>query len=268
MAELVTRQTLRQREYWQTIMKSAYLVLGLPGNASREDIEDAFTTAKAYYSASKLAQDPKALDKFLEVKEAYHVLRDDESRAAHDRKLIAMQSEPRASRSARPVLVQQEPEAPWFTRPLTILATVVVLLLTAGFYFNAKNETARAERAAKELQLKQLAAEATEKEERRLAWEEAERRQLALQAEQKAERQEERLRRESAQSLANVRAAEAQRTYQETQKQYAEQREARQKEYEARARQQDAVRQAQQRLASDKARIRELCYQNYRRYDC
>jgi curved DNA-binding protein CbpA len=249
-------------------MKSAYLILGIPGNATSQDIEEAFAKAKAHYSPARLASDPQALDKFLEVKNAYQILRDGESRAAHDRKLLAMQSEPAsANRPARPVR-QEEPEPAWFTRPLPILAIVVVLVFSAGFYFSAKRETARQERAAQELALKKLAAEETQKEELRLAKEEAERKNQEQMAEQKADRQEEQMRQDADQALANVRVTEAVRTYQENQKQSAEQREAQRKEYEARARQQNIAREAQQRLASDKARIRELCYQNYRRYDC
>lgn len=248
-------------------MKSAYLVLGVPGNASKEDIEEAFNKARTYYSAAKLAADPQAVEKFLDVKNAYHVLRDDESRAAHDRKLSGMRSQPAVTTpSARSTAraVQAEPQAAWFTRPLPVLATVVVLVFAAGFYIHAKREAARKEQAAQELQLKQLAAEEAKKEEIRLAKEEADRVRAARQTEQ----QERQFRQESDRAFANARAAEAQRSYQETQRQYADQREAQRKEYEARAREQSIAREAQQRLAMDKARIRELCYQNYKRYDC
>lgn len=247
-------------------MKSAYLVLGIPGNASKEEVEEAYATAADHYSKSKLATEPQAIEKFLEVKNAYHVLRDDESRAAHDRKLNAMQSQPAGTAATgRTVRVlQEEPETAWFARPLPILAIVVVAVFATGFYFNAKRETARKELAAQELRLKELAAKEAEKEELRLAKEEAERVREARQAEW----QDERFRRESSQALANARAAEIQRSYQETQRLNSEQREAQRKDYEARSHQQNIAREAQQRLASDKSRIRELCYQNYRRYDC
>lgn len=244
-------------------MKSAYLTLGVPGNASKDDIEAAFDKAKSHYSPARLAADPQALDKFLDVKTAYQVLRDEESRAAHDRKLSSARTSPTlAARSAR--AVQIEPQASGFTRALPILATVVVLVLATGFYISSKQEAARKEQAAKELQVKLRAAEEERKEEIRLAKEEADR----LQAARRAEQQERQFRQESDRAIANVRAAEAQRNYQETQRQYADQRETQRKEYEAKAREQTIVREARQRLAMDKARIRELCYQNYRRTDC
>lgn len=158
-------------------MKSAYLVLGVPGNASKEDIEEAFNKARAYYSASKPAADPRAGEKFLEVRNAYYVLRDDGSRAAHDRKLNGMRSQPAvAAPSARTArAVRQEPQAAWFTHPLPVLATVVALVFAVGFYIKAQREAARKEQAAQELQLKQLAAEEAKKEEICLAKEVADR---------------------------------------------------------------------------------------------
>lgn len=244
-------------------MKSAYLILGVPGNASREDIEAAFEKAKDFYSPARLAEDPQAVDKFLDVKTAYKVLRDEESRAAHDRKLSSAQaSAAPTARAPRPVKVQQD--ASWSARALPILLAVVIVVFATGFYISNKRETARKELAARELQLKAEAAEEAKKEELRLAAEEASR----VQAARKAEQQERQFRHESDRAINNARSAEMQRGYQETQMANAEQRENQRREYEARSREQSAAREAEQRVARDRARIRELCYQNYRRADC
>lgn len=245
-------------------MKSAYLVLGVPGNATREDIEAAFEKAKSFYSPARLAADPQAVDKFLEVKTAHQILRDDESRAAHDRKLSGAKANaaptPRMDRS----LSLQPAEAPWPVRALPILLAVVLVIFATAFYVNHKRETARKAQEAQELQLKAQAEEEEKKEALRLATEEANRQQLAKRAEQ----QERQFRQESERAISNARYSEAQRSYQESQRQSNEQREAQRKDYEARTREQNEARAADQRLARDKARIRELCYQNYRRYDC
>lgn len=242
-------------------MKSAYLVLGLPGNATREDVEAAFEKAKNFYSPARLAEEPQAVDKFLEVKTAYHVLRDEESRAAHDRKLSGAQSP--GTRTPRPVVTMKE-EASWPMRALPYLLALLVVVLATGFYISSKREAARKAQAAHELQLKAEAAEEEKKEALRRAAEEENRQRLARQAEQ----QDRQFRQESDRAVNNARFSEAQRTYQDMQRESVEQREAQRKEAEARSREQSQARAAQQRLAADKARIRELCYQNYRRSDC
>ncbi|SDN21405.1 J domain-containing protein [Polaromonas sp. JS666] len=244
-------------------MKSAYLVLGVPGNASREDIEAAFEKAKSFYSPAKLAEDPKAVDKFLEVKTAHQILRDEESRAAHDRKLSSAQANAvPAARTAR--VPSAKPEVPWPVRALPILLALVLVVFATGYYISYKREAARKAQAELELQLKAKAAEEEKKEADRLAAEEANRQQLARRAEQ----QERQFRQESERAINNARYSEAQRSYREIQRDSIDQREAQRKDYEARAREQSEARAAEQRLARDKARIRELCYQNYRRPDC
>jgi curved DNA-binding protein CbpA len=244
-------------------MKSAYLVLGVPGNASKEDIEAAFQKATEFYSPARLAEDPQALEKFLEIKTAHQVLRDEESRAAHDRKLNGAQAGAAArARVTRPVVVEQETS--WASRAMPILLAVAVVVAATIFYVSSKREAARKELAAQELQLKAQVAAEEKKEELRLAAEEANRLRLARQAEQ----QERQFRQESDRAINSVRSAETQRNYQETQKANAEQRENQRKEYEARSQEQRLAREAQQRIYADKARIRELCYQNYRRHDC
>ena len=79
-------------------MKSAYMVLGVPGNASPEDIDAAFSHAREVYPPQRLAQEDGAVDKFNEVKQAYGILRDPDARAAHDRKLSRALSQKPAPR--------------------------------------------------------------------------------------------------------------------------------------------------------------------------
>jgi curved DNA-binding protein CbpA len=247
-------------------MKSAYLVLGIPGNASKADVEDAFKKAQHHYSSPKLAADPDAVDKFLEVKTAFNVLRDSDSRAAHDRKLSSMRDQPKAVESSvrKARVVDTEMQASGFPLVWKVLVALAVLFLVVGFYVNSKRESAMKEQLLKETQQRQVEAEEARKEEARAAKAEA----SQLRQAQKTEQQERQFRQESDRAIAIVRSAEAQRNSQELQRQSAEQREIQRKEYEAKARDQNIAREAQQRLAMDKARIRELCYLNYRRPDC
>ena len=71
-------------------MRSAYLVLGIPGNATPDDVETAYRSATQVYSPERIASEPGAVDKFNEIKDAYKILRDPQARAAHDRKLSAV----------------------------------------------------------------------------------------------------------------------------------------------------------------------------------
>jgi curved DNA-binding protein CbpA len=256
-------------------MKSEYLVLGVPGNASAEDIEEAFNKAKNYYSPSRMAEDAQTVDKFIEVRKAYHVLRDPASRASHDRKLNSAQLvQASAKHSVQQIRQETEPTSS-LVRTLQVMTAVFAVIFAAGFYISSKKEAARIEQAAQELAIKKLAAEEAAKEEQTRASEnmhkaqaaKIERQEQQFQQEQQL-RQDQRFRQESLGAIARARSAETQRAYQERQAEQAEQREAQRKEYEIKMREQNAVREAQQRLASDKARIRELCYQNYRRPDC
>ena len=149
-------------------------------------------------------------------------------------------------------------------RLLMILFAVVAILFSGIYYVSSKRETARKELAAQELRQKAQAEEEARKEEVRLVLEEANRQHIARQAAQ----QERQFRLETERAISSVRSAEAQRDYAESLRASAEQREAQRKEYEARSREQNTAREAQNQLARDKARIRELCYQNYRRWDC
>lgn len=244
-------------------MKSAYLVLGIPGNASKEDIEAAFANATAFYTPSRLASESSEVDKFLDIKNAYQVLKDDASRAAHDRKLNAA-AQP-ISAGARPALsVHAETESSWFMRLLPLIALAAFLFFSINYFLNQKREAAAKELAVKEFKIKQLVAEEANKEAQQRAKEESDKAQLA----RKNEQQDQQFRNDSDRAFANARSNEIQRGYQELQRDAAAQQAEQRRQYEAAAKEQNLARQAQQRIANDKARIRELCFQNYRRFDC
>ena len=90
-------------------MRSAYLVLGVPGNATPQEIEAAFLKAERQFPRERLAEEDGALGRFDEIRNAYKVLRDPESRAAHDRKL---QDSARPAPRVRTVIVESEDPSP------------------------------------------------------------------------------------------------------------------------------------------------------------
>ena len=244
-------------------MKSAYLILGIPGNASKDDIDLAFANATAYYSASGLASASADIDKFLDIKNAYLVLKDPDARAAHDRKLNASNSASSA-RARSTVTVLTEAESSRFVRPFPIIILAAFMVISIGYFVNQKRENAAKELVAKELKIKQQAAEESEKEAALRAKEESEKVQLA----RKNEQQERQFRQDSDRAFANARNTEIQRGYQDMQRDAAAHQEEQRKRFEAASKEQSLSREALQRVANDKSRIRELCYQNYRRYDC
>lgn len=241
-------------------MRSAYLVLGVPRNASPEEIEAAFRKAEGQFTRERLAEEEGALARFGELKSAYQVLRDPDSRAAHDRKLQDSARTPRAQ--PRTVLVEPE-ESPY--RKLMIAGFVLVaLVFGTGAAVSYRNAQVRKEQAAIELATQKAAAEEAERKRleqeqlaaeraRQAAQQRADERRLAIDAQYAAAR-----------ASANLRAAEASaaaarraETYELQRRENAQREEERRAAYEAR-----------QRLEADKRRVRELCYQQYRRWDC
>ncbi len=70
-------------------MKSAYSILGIPGNATQSEIDQAFQKATSHYSHERLGDDPEAISRLTDVRNAHKLLSDADMRAAHDRKLNA-----------------------------------------------------------------------------------------------------------------------------------------------------------------------------------
>jgi len=62
-----------------------YELLGVPRNASQEDLKKAFRKLAMQYHPDRNPGDPEAEQSFKAINEAYDVLRDDQKRAAYDR---------------------------------------------------------------------------------------------------------------------------------------------------------------------------------------
>ena len=153
-------------------MKSAYAVLGVPGNASSEDIEIAFQNGIAHYSKEKLIEDPALHTKVDELKAAHKVLSHADLRRAHDRKIASYVAAP----AIRIVEIPTEPPSAG-TSILKLLSLVVVTIFAIGGYMSYRHEESRKAMQARELAQKheeeqlaaQAAKEATEAEARRAA---------------------------------------------------------------------------------------------------
>ncbi len=61
-----------------------YEVLGVPRNASKDDLKKAFRQLARQYHPD-VSSEPNAEERFKEINEAYTVLNDDQKRAAYDR---------------------------------------------------------------------------------------------------------------------------------------------------------------------------------------
>jgi DnaJ-class molecular chaperone len=67
------------------VAQDLYQILGVPRDASKEDIKKAHRKLALKYHPDKKPDDAVARDKFKRIQEAYDVLSDDEKRAAYDR---------------------------------------------------------------------------------------------------------------------------------------------------------------------------------------
>ena len=239
-------------------MASAYTTLGIPGNASPQDIETAFQRARDLYTKEHMATVEGALERFEQVKTAYAVLRDPDSRAAHDRKLAA-ELRPRP-RTTTIVVEEESPTGKYLKRGLILVA----VLFAAGLFISYKNAEARKEQAALELAAKQ---EAAKEEERRQA-ETARLEQERARAKEKAEANDKQVAYEGQLASARASMENARQEATAVQMQRAALAEQQRHELAARAEERRNADAARQRVEADKRRIRELCYQQYRKYDC
>lgn len=238
-------------------MKSAYLTLGVPANASADEIHEAFERVKATYTREKLATDEGALFRFNEARTAYQVLRDPETRAAHDRKLTA----PRPAAPRRPTPVVVDDGGSSIGRLLRVGITVMVLLFVVGGFLSWRNAERRAEAAAAEKAATELRIKEEKERAEAQARADAERAEAAARAEEAERRRQAESRAIGAEaSWRNARAeeqlAEARRR-EALQQEHARAMEERRQQYEARA-----------RIEADKRRVRELCIQGYGRANC
>jgi hypothetical protein len=200
------------------------------------------------------------LGKLSEVKEAYKLLINPEFRAAHDRKLSIGLSRPASV--PRVVVVAQE--TPWFSKPLNLMALLVVILFATGGYMSYSRQQVKKEQAIVELAQKKLEAEAAQRAQKQQEQADAERVRMAAESERK-ERQ---FRAESSYVANRASAVNFQQEAQASRQIEADRRNVQQQARDARNEERQRVYDAERRVAADKQRVRELCYQNYRRYDC
>lgn len=246
--------------------KSAYLVLGLPGNATQADIHETYRRLSATYTQERLAADAEARKLHREIQEAYALLKAPELRAAYDKELSGLRKQPLERPIARSA---QENMTPLYRQPWLIL---LALLVSVGAYAahnrSVERKEAAARAAAQAAEQKRKEAEEALLAQRKLDAEMAalEREQLRKQREDESrERQE----RQAAESSA-ARAASAMARQQDAfrRQQESARREAEREELRAQQAERQRVQEAERRLAKEKQTLRELCYQRYGRYDC
>jgi curved DNA-binding protein CbpA len=240
-------------------MKSAYLILGVPGNATDEDIEIAYKRAQLLFPPERLSKVDGAVDRFNEIQSAYKILKDPQTRAAHDRKLAAPQVRPQPA--VRVNVVEEESGTKKFLRAGIAL---VAILFAVGFFISFKNAEARKAQAALELVQKEQAAK--EEAQRRADAERAD--YERAQAKAKAEADERRFNIESQFAGARASAERQRQEFIAIQMQRNAATEAQRQEMAARMQEQRDATEARQRVEADKRRIRQLCYQNYKKLDC
>lgn len=241
-------------------MKSAYSILGIPGNASAADIDQAFQKASAHYSHAKLADDPEAVARLIDIRHAYKLLSNPEMREAHDRKLSAAVSQP----ASRPRVVLASEASPWYTKPLIVMALLVAAMFATGAYMSYSRDQTRKALAAQELAQKKLDAEAAAEADAQQAKIDAER----MRALAKAENQDRQFRAESSMIARQAANADMQQQAMANRQVESDRREKQRRESEIKNEERQRVYEAQRKLAADQQRIRELCYQQYRQTTC
>jgi curved DNA-binding protein CbpA len=245
-------------------MKSAYAVLGLPGNASNTDIDEALSRATAHYSRERLAADPSLMDKLAEIRDAHKLLSNAEMRSAHDRKLSASAGTPPAAPNRRPVVAMEAASPPWYTRPMVLLALTVVVMFAIGSYMTNKRDQQRKEIAALELAKKKIEADEAARAEAEQSRKDA----MRANADAQAQARERQLRNEG--TYAANRAASDDRQLQSQMSRQADndRREAERKEQQAKADERQRVADARRAVMADQARLREICMRRYQTPNC
>jgi len=241
-------------------MRSAYVVLGVPGNATPEEIELAFRQAELQFPRERLAEEEGALDRFEQIRNAYKVLRDPESREAHDRRL---QDAITPQRKPRTVIIESDDPSPMRRLFLggVLLAAVI---FGAAAYASWHATQVRKEQAALELAAQKAAAEAALRKREEDEREETARAAQARQAQIAERRLAIEAQYTAARAAAITQAQEASALSARRQELYEQQRREAQRQDEDRR----AAYEARLRIERDKARVRELCWQNYHRGDC
>ncbi len=145
------------------VMRSAYSVLGVHGNAKSGEIDRAFNKTLATFTRERLRVDAGADARLADVREAYKVLRNPDMRAAHDRKLAqAVSSEPVVSSWVE--IHYPEGKGPSQWGRVTMLFGLLLAVLGGGaWYLEQQRDRAAAEAAvarAEQVAQQQATAEA------------------------------------------------------------------------------------------------------------
>lgn len=251
-------------------MRSAYVTLGVPGNASIAEIELAFEQAMLRQKNKPVTGELELEDDFADICNAYKVLRDPDQRAAHDQRLnsMALPAPPRR-RSAPPMVITVEKTSGpnW-----TMIVIVLMVLAFAGmFMLQSSREKTRQQELKLASEKARLQAEAESR-----AWQEQldqqqqeqEQARARAKAAQDAERQARDFRRDAEMAADRAKSLESQQENAMRRQQQQAMYEERRRQSDARSEEQRRLYEAQQRAAADRAAIRNLCYQNYRRWDC
>lgn len=180
-------------------MNSAYKILGIPGNATAADVKEAFERARAAYTPEKMAQDSRFADQLVEVMDAYKVLSDPDSRAAHDRKLARQVTVQQATqRRVYPVSVDER--GPGLSKPFVLAGLLVFALFAGGYVIQQRRLAAESELAAQQVEAARQQAIAAQQQ--RAAADEAAAEHARLDAQ--AQAQEREFRSQSNQAIASA----------------------------------------------------------------
>jgi hypothetical protein len=241
-------------------MKSAYMTLGLPGDASPEEIRQALTAAQSRFTKEHLVNHPEDMERLQSIRDAGKILLNPEMRTAHDRKLQASSVKP-------PLPMQYVTEVgqkPWYWRPTMVGALLVVVLFSAGGYLQYQNQERRRELAMMELEKRKI----EEREAQQKLADDARREAMVAKMNADARANEDKLRQESLVASRNAEYQNSLAVSQQNQRAYLERVEAQRKESADRNTKYQAQMDAQRNLAIDQQRIRNLCMQNYGRINC
>ncbi len=240
-------------------MKSAYVTLGVPGNAQVEDIQDAYQKALGHYSKEKLVADPSLSTRLDEIKEAYKILSNADLRQAHDRKITGLVA-PKVIRVVEPVAAESTGTS-FILKFMVLLCIAILLIWGLVSHQHEEARKARELKEAKELALKREEDEKAASAEREAAAATARRDA----ADALAARNERQLRAESSVLAQRAQVADA------TQKYLQDSRDRMEKNAALAAaanEKQQAAMAAAQRSAADQRAIRNLCIINTGRSNC
>lgn len=235
-------------------MKSAYEILGVSADAPLDEIETAYRRAQDSYPSQGQALSDSAFEHVNDVRMAWQVLRDPQTRAAHNRKLAGARH---AAAIGSPPSAETTDQPSAALKIMRVGAVLTAVLLAAGGYLSWRNAERRdaaaaAEQAATELRVKEekerAAAAAMAEEQRRIETARAEAAEHRLTEEARSQLQWRTMQ-------GNVAAANAQAA--KVAEERRQQADERRKEYEVR-----------RRIEFDKQRVRQLCFQNYHTPNC